>query len=675
MPSPLTRISVACRGLVLSGIGLALLVGAGLTAMVIAGCQGGRFAPSLQKEVGVYPPKPQVARVVALGNLRGTPPPSKAEIELAMFLFGAEPLPPLALANPTGLAANAECVLICDTALDTVFRWDLRSGQLAEACKHPSFEHPFALDIAPGGECLVCDRRGVMRCDADGNVQCSYRPGSEDDFKPTGVLAVGNTVWVSNDALHRIEVFDTASGLHLRSIGRRGDEPGQFNLPRSLARTPDGNVCIVDMLNNRVQVFDPDGNWRSNIGQAGDSVGSFGRPKDVAVGPDGTIFVTDAFSQRVHAFAPDGQPLMAFGEPGSGIGELFLPNGIAVTTVAPQADRELPSVCRPAYYVLVAEQLSRPGVRVYAWLGHCESDIDVPLPREIVAALRRGVPHEAVGPHWDSESCAACHEEDDDENLLPIASDEVSDLCLDCHEGHEEAPFMHPVDSEAAGAGLRTPTGWPLVDGQLGCLTCHDIHQQCNLDAQSAVVSAKMLRRYDPSQASSFCTACHVDNAWSGSPHRQLTGDGQVNPQTCLLCHEEEPAVPSDGVRRLDAKLRSTCGFCLDCHIKHGDCFPAKHVGRLVPPKIRRRMLARALRGQPGLTTQEIRVPATEAERRSTRFPLVDGRIACYTCHNPHQVGLFPAGSELATWATSPSEAAYQLRADRPGLCLECHEK
>ena len=658
----------------MSGIGAALLVGAGLTSMVVAGCQGGRFAPTAQGQTGLYTPEPQVAPVIALGNLRGTPPPSKTEVELSKFLFGAEPPPPLTIANPTGLAASAECVLVCDSALSTAFRWDACSGQLAEACKHPSFEHPFAIDIAPGGERLVCDRRGALRCDSHGNVQCSYRLDSEE-FKPAGVLAVGGSVWVSDSGLHRIEVFDTLSGQYLRSIGRQGSGPGQFAAPRGMGRMPDGNVCVVDMLNNRVQVLDPDGDWLRDIGQPGTSVGCFGRPKDVAVGSDGTVFVTDAFSQRVHAFTSDGQPLLAFGEPGSGVGELTLPNGIAITTAAPQADYALPPDSSPQYYVLVAEQLSRPGVRVYAWLGHSEPDSSVPLPRETVLVLRRGVPDEAAGPHWDPESCAACHEEDDDERLLPIASDEVAELCLDCHEGHEETSFQHPVDSEAAGAGLRMPAGWPLVDGKLGCLTCHDIRQQCDPDARRAGATVKMLRRYDPSQARSLCTVCHVDAAWTGSPHRQLADDGQANSQACLLCHEEEPTVPGAGVRQFDAKLRSASGSCRNCHTEHWDWFPAKHVDQLVPPEIHRRMLARELSRRPGLTAREIGALAAEADRRSTRLPLADGRIACYTCHNPHQVGLFPAGSGLATWATSPIEAAYLLRADRPKLCLECHEK
>lgn len=117
MPSPLTRIPVAAsRGLVMSGVAAALLACAGLPVLIVAGCQAGRPAALAPVESRVYPPKPQVTRVIALGNLRNAPPPSKTEVELARFLFGAEPPPPLTLANPTDLTASAECVLVCDGA-------------------------------------------------------------------------------------------------------------------------------------------------------------------------------------------------------------------------------------------------------------------------------------------------------------------------------------------------------------------------------------------------------------------------------------------------------------------------------------------------------------------------------------------------------------------------------
>jgi hypothetical protein len=391
-------------------------------------------------------------------------------------------------------------------------------------------------------------------------------------------------------------------------------------------------------------VLDPQGNWLRDVGRPGNCVGCFGRPKNVAVGPDGTIFVTDAVSQRVHAFAPDGEPLLAFGEPGSGTGELTLPNGIAVTTIAAQTEHELPPNTSAAYYVLVSEQLNRPGVRVYAWLGDYEPDTSVAPP---VVVLRRSAPEGPAGPHWDPEGCAGCHDEDDDERPLPIDSEDVVELCMDCHEGHEEAPFVHPVDSRAAGAGLRTPTGWPLLDGQLWCLTCHDIKQQCDVDARRAAATERMLRRPDPHMAHSLCTACHVDPDWADSPHTQLDSAGQPDSESCLLCHEEEPEVPGDGSRQSEPNLRTASGSCLSCHTRHWDYFPAEHVDQPVPPEMRRR----------------------------TKLPLADGRVTCYTCHSPHQVGLFPSGSALAASATLPAEMAHYLRADRPGLCLGCHDK
>lgn len=618
-----------------------LLAGVSLASLLVPGCQEGHHDVSARQAASVYPPAPQAPRVIALGTLRGEPPPSKAQVDLSMFLFGVEPPPSLALANPTDLAGRDDHLLICDSTLHAVFKWEGGSGKVTEQRFWPPLEHPVVVDIAPNGDRFVCDGV-VVRADPSGEVRVKYALEA-DAFKPAGALTVGETVWVANLAMHRIEVFDAESGEHLRSVGEPGSESGQFNMPRGLVRTPDGNVCVVDMLNNRVQVLDTDGNWVRNIGQPE----TFGRPKDVAVGPDGVIFVTDALMQRVHVFAPDGQRLLVFGEPGSGVGELTLPNGVAVTSVAPQTAHELPADTSAAYYVLVAEQLNRPGVRVYAWLGNCEPAASVFLPCYEAIALRTQIPEGPAGPHWDPESCAACHEEDDDEQLLPIALDDVAELCMDCHEGHEEAPFLHPVDSEAAGAGLRTPAGWPLVDGQLSCVTCHHVKQQCSLDAKRAAATPKLLRRHDPRETHSFCMACHVDAEWADSPHRQLDADGEPDSDSCLVCHEEEPTVPSDGARQGDAKLRDASGSCWDCHARHWDYYPAEHVNQRVPPEMRQR----------------------------AEYPLTDDRIACYTCHNPHQVGLFPKGSELAAWAVSPAESGHYLRADRPGLCLGCHDE
>lgn len=192
-----------------------------------------------------------------------------------------------------------------------------------------------------------------------------------------GATQVGREVWVTNAARHGIEVFDAASGSHLRAIGQRGRGPGEFNLPLGIAALPkdhplaDGGVLVVDSFNARMQVLDSSGRWVRDLGGPGDVAGRFGRPISVAVGPDGVIFVLDAASQRVHAFDGRGNVLLAFGRQIGDEYSLTLPGCVCVAPgIVPARElRQQPEVkLQPAYFVLVSEQLNRPGIRVFAWI-------------------------------------------------------------------------------------------------------------------------------------------------------------------------------------------------------------------------------------------------------------------------------------------------------------------
>jgi len=71
---------------------------------------------------------------------------------------------------------------------------------------------------------------------------------------------IGNT--------NRVAKFDK-EGRFIRQWGSTGAENGQFNGLKSLAIDAQGNVYVADVGNKRVQVFDADGNFKSQFGGIG----------------------------------------------------------------------------------------------------------------------------------------------------------------------------------------------------------------------------------------------------------------------------------------------------------------------------------------------------------------------------------------------------------------------
>ncbi len=129
---PARQSAICAPGSAATRARVALLTCLPCAALFAAGCTLAGRGPAREAS-RFYPPPPQTPRVVALGTLRGAPPPSQAETDLALFLFGAEHPPALTIANPTALAADDQGALVCDGALDTVFVWDATTDTVAEA--------------------------------------------------------------------------------------------------------------------------------------------------------------------------------------------------------------------------------------------------------------------------------------------------------------------------------------------------------------------------------------------------------------------------------------------------------------------------------------------------------------------------------------------------------------
>lgn len=133
----------------------------------------------------------------------------------------------------------------------------------------------------------------------------------------------------------QVLVYDADTLKLKRRIGTGGHKhelttPGDFARPAAVAVDREGNLYVADTLNNRIEIFDGDGNFIRAFGQAGDGPGYFSRPKGVAVDSDGHIWVADGMQDRVQVFDQEAQLLIAFGGHGLLPGQF---QGIAGITI------------------------------------------------------------------------------------------------------------------------------------------------------------------------------------------------------------------------------------------------------------------------------------------------------------------------------------------------------
>lgn len=161
--------------------------------------------------------------------------------------------------------------------------------------------------------------------------------GAEVLVRPAGIAIdkENRLLYVADSGNDVVDVFDADSYKYLRQIGKPSkkhdqSEPGLFSLPEAVAVDSDGNVYVTDTFNNRLEIFDADGNFISMFGQNGDGPADFQRPKGIAVDGDGHIWVVDAAQNRVKVFDKEGRLLIYFGELGNYPGQFMSPWGIAI---------------------------------------------------------------------------------------------------------------------------------------------------------------------------------------------------------------------------------------------------------------------------------------------------------------------------------------------------------
>ncbi|HTY57025.1 MAG TPA: 6-bladed beta-propeller [Candidatus Binataceae bacterium] len=285
-----------------------------------------------------WPPPPDITRIEFVHSLlsdKDLTNDTTISEEIVNFVAGTKPRVNKIM-EPMGLAVSddADTLYISDTAWNEVFIFELAHKRFS---KLDGFSHPLGLALDGEQNLYVVDqdRRQVAVFDPSGK---QLRTISDKSLiKPTGIAidrrrgriyVVDTATKVSNE--HTVKIF-AMDGRLLGHIGKgQGNQPGMFMFPTYIALDGNGDIYVTDTLNNRVQEFDPNGNYLRTVGANGDTPGNFGRPKGIAIDTFGDLYVVDSAWSNVQIFNSKGQVLMFFAGRGPMPGLLANPTAMAI---------------------------------------------------------------------------------------------------------------------------------------------------------------------------------------------------------------------------------------------------------------------------------------------------------------------------------------------------------
>jgi len=179
----------------------------------------------------------------------------------------------------------------------TILCFDGASGKLLASWGEKRFLEPHGLRIDAHDNVWVTDRalQQVFEFSHEGKLLLTIgteRVAGVDAThfdKPTDIaFASDGSIYISDGyGNNRVAKF-SPSGKFLLDWGHKGQGPGEFDLPHSVAVDAQSLVYVADRSNSRIQVFDSNGKFLKMW-----SSPELGRPWSLTIGPDNFLYVVD----------------------------------------------------------------------------------------------------------------------------------------------------------------------------------------------------------------------------------------------------------------------------------------------------------------------------------------------------------------------------------------------
>ena len=196
---------------------------------------------------------------------------------------------------------------------------------------------PTALAVSSAGDIYVGEQYSgsVLVFDPEWNLQGKLGSGDGEFLIPNDISLnpLSGDIYVSDGFANEIRVYSPfPSGAFLFKFGEFGSGDQQFKFPSAVHVTVAGEVLVGDQANDKVKVFDLNGNFLRCFGSKYDPSFSrrFGRISGLTTDTLGRFYVADAFQGNVQVFDSQGVKLTTVGSFGEGPGQLRTPMGLVI---------------------------------------------------------------------------------------------------------------------------------------------------------------------------------------------------------------------------------------------------------------------------------------------------------------------------------------------------------
>ena len=174
------------------------------------------------------------------------------------------------------------------------------SGNVLKTWGEKMFVWPHGIRVDRNGFLWITDGRArdgigqqVFKYTRDGQLVMTLGKkgvsgnGPDTFNSPTDVAVAPNgDIFVSDGHVNSRIVKFSKDGTFIKAWGKRGDGPGEFNVPHTIFFDSRGRLFVGDRSNRRIQIFDQDGTFLDQWTQ-------FGSPSGIFIAADDTLYVVD----------------------------------------------------------------------------------------------------------------------------------------------------------------------------------------------------------------------------------------------------------------------------------------------------------------------------------------------------------------------------------------------